>query len=282
MNIGVTSSLDFNPYAGTVIAKLLRQGHAVKCIISLKESKLSSVTQSLKHSGYIPTAVRLLRRLVKGPRPYYGVDVNSKSNLMSHLREYAESENLQGWDRPLTAISKKHGIMYHPVESINSVGAVSAVQNGEVDVLVNCGGGIFRRPIIAAPRIGILNAHMGALPQFRGMNTLEWSIFQGKTIGVTVHFIDRHIDTGDILSFRTIPMNEEDTIDVLRAKSFAVNVALLAECVDTLAGNSASRVRQDPQEGLQYFVMHPRLKELTGRRLRTAMRRRAEPLSHEA
>ena len=109
---------------------------------------------------------------------------------------------------------------------------------------------------------------MGLLPAFRGMNVLEWSLFYEEPIGVTLHLIERGIDTGDILAFKEIPLEEGDTIATLRAKSLVVSVSLMAECIESLRLGRLTRTKQRPQDGRQYFVMHPRLKAVVESRLK--------------
>ncbi len=72
--------------------------------------------------------------------------------------------------------------------------------------------------MINSSRVGILNAHMGFLPTFRAMNVLEWSLHFNYKIGITIHFIDQGIDTGDILIFKEILIEKRDTIEKLRGK----------------------------------------------------------------
>lgn len=259
MKIGITSSSNSNAYAATLICKLIAQGDICVCIICTEKSKAATLIHNIKSSGYIPTIVKLLKR--------YGAVRSSELISCNYLREYAASNSLHDWHSPLTSISKKHGIEYVKVDSINSKNTVDYVRSHELDLLINASGGIFRAPIINALRIGILNAHMGCLPAFRGMNVLEWSLFYNQKIGVTLHFIDQGIDTGDILMFKEIPVEEGDNISGLRAKSTPISVDLVAECIQLLKQGNMTGKKQQPEEGLQYFVMHPRLNSLIERNI---------------
>ncbi len=49
------------------------------------------------------------------------------------------------------------------------------------------------------PRLGILNVHLGLLPEVRGMSSPEWSLLQGVPLGITFHYMDAGIDTGPVL-----------------------------------------------------------------------------------
>jgi methionyl-tRNA formyltransferase len=136
------------------------------------------------------------------------------------------------------------------------------------DLIIYAGGGIVKKELLKVPRIGILNAHMGLLPRYRGMNVLEWSLFNNDPIGITIHFMDRGIDTGDILLKKTIPIEKGDTIKSLRSKSQPISVGALAEVVNKLENGVIQPIKQKKEDGKQYFVMHKRLKNLVEEKLK--------------
>ena len=86
------------------------------------------------------------------------------------------------------------------------------------DLVVYAGGGILRKNFIKVPNIGILNAHSGKLPFFRGMNVIEWSLLYNVKPTVTVHMISEGID-GDILFQKSIPVKNNYSIVDLRGVS---------------------------------------------------------------
>ena len=66
---------------------------------------------------------------------------------------------------------------------------------------------IIRRPLLEAAPRGFVNFHAGKLPNYRGRNVVNWALINGETeIGLTAHFMDEGIDTGDILLQRTLPI----------------------------------------------------------------------------
>ena len=259
MKVGITSSSNFNLYASTLVCQLIASANKPTCILSV-ESALHTLTRHIRGAGVGATAKKILQR-------YQMTPARDKDDH-HYFREYAVAIGLAGWDSRLSDLSRNEGIEYVKADSVNSEATVAYVRKKEIDILVNAGGGIFQADIIGAPRIGILNAHMGLLPAFRGMNVLEWSLFYEEPIGVTLHLIERGIDTGDILAFKEIPREEGDTIATLRVKSLVVSVALMAECIDSLRLGRLTRTKQRPQDGKQYFVMHPRLKAIVESRLK--------------
>jgi methionyl-tRNA formyltransferase len=61
-------------------------------------------------------------------------------------------------------------------------------------VIVLGGSRIIRKHIIGIPSIGVLNAHPGLLPGYRGVDVIPWAIYYGDPVGVTVHFVDEGVD----------------------------------------------------------------------------------------
>ncbi|WP_135081385.1 methionyl-tRNA formyltransferase [Terasakiella sp. SH-1] len=59
---------------------------------------------------------------------------------------------------------------------------------------------------------GFVNCHAGALPFYRGRNILNWVLINGEDkFGVTLHYIDEGIDTGDIIEQRFSSIGKDDT-----------------------------------------------------------------------
>jgi len=227
-------------------------------VISTERTKYRALIYQIESMGIAGVTKHILRRS----------DI-SGSVEKDYLREYALSNNIEEWNLPLHKVCRMEGMNYLRAHSINSKEVVDFVKEREIDLILNAGAGIFRNPIISSAKIGILNAHMGFLPSFRGMNVMEWSLFYDHKIGVTLHFIDGGIDTGDILLFKEIPIGKRDTIANLRAKSEAVNVDVMIEGIELLKHGNISRIRQKPEDGKQYFVMHNRLKEIVEAKLKT-------------
>jgi methionyl-tRNA formyltransferase len=155
------------------------------------------------------------------------------------------------------------------VDSFESPKALEAIRKTEPDLFVFAGGAILRAPLLVIPRLGTLNAHMGLLPFYRGMNVAEWACFHGDQQGCSVHLIDPGIDTGDILVARPIGIDGIRSISALRAKIDEAQMALLGDVVQyvTRVGSLPPRRSQAADEGRQFFRMHGELLELLERDL---------------
>jgi folate-dependent phosphoribosylglycinamide formyltransferase PurN len=154
------------------------------------------------------------------------------------------------------------------VASLDGPEGVEAVAALDPDLAIHAGAGILRAPILAVPRIGTLNAHMGMLPRYRGMNVAEWSALEGGPIGCTVHFVDAGIDTGPILVSRAVDASAARSIRELRLLVNEAQLRALGEVVRSFAqGREPVAWTQHADEGRQYFRMHEELRQVLERRL---------------
>src|SRR6266446_5088714 len=79
--------------------------------------------------------------------------------------------------------ARKLMILRRPLDDSISTERLRSLQ---CDVGLHAANVIYREPTISAFRLGILNAHIGILPKYRGRCVAEWSILQGDSTGVTV------------------------------------------------------------------------------------------------
>jgi len=94
---------------------------------------------------------------------------------------------------------------------------------------------IYRKPTIESFRLGILNAHIGFLPEFRGRSVMEWSILKGAPTGVTVFFIDEGIDTGPRIVFRRkLSLAGFSKIEAAKTHLFQQDASLYREALEEL------------------------------------------------
>ena len=110
---------------------------------------------------------------------------------------------------------------------------------------------------------------MGVLPHYRGMDVVEWPILEGnmEQIGMTIHFMDEGVDTGDILCIKKVKIETNDNIKIIRDKFEPIMCRQMVEtCIDYL-NDRIERIPQKYKDGRQYFMMHPRLIEIAETKL---------------
>ena len=85
-------------------------------------------------------------------------------------------------------------------------------------------------------RVPVINVHPSLLPAFPGLRAWEQALAAGvRETGVTVHFVDRGLDTGPVIAQEPVPVRDGDTPDALHERIQAVEHRLLPEVVLRLA-----------------------------------------------
>jgi methionyl-tRNA formyltransferase len=135
------------------------------------------------------------------------------------------------------------------VENINDAEAVRFVETLRPDLLCVNGTNLLREPMLALlPQLpyGIINLHTGLSPYSRGGNCNLFMLLEGhpELVGVTVHHIDRGIDSGDIIITARAPLDRDDAYETIEAKNFRLGIDLMVVALRQLAEGRAARVPQ--------------------------------------
>lgn len=144
------------------------------------------------------------------------------------------------------------------VTDINDAAMVRFVESHRPDLMLLGESGIVRAPLLALPRLGTLNAHPGWLPTYRGVDVVRWALLLGGPLGATLHWVDRGVDTGDIVWRRPLAVAPGTAIADVEQAARDLALAMLVEGASALArGGTLPREPQRREEGRQYFLMPP-------------------------
>ncbi len=99
-------------------------------------------------------------------------------------------------------------------QTLNAKASVELLRDLKPDVVVVYGTHLFGHKLIDASPEWLINLHGGLSPWYRGSATLFWPIYmmQPGFCGTTLHIIDRHIDSGDILQHSRPEIRADDTV----------------------------------------------------------------------
>lgn len=110
----------------------------------------------------------------------------------------------------------------------------AALSQEAPDYILMMGGGIIDAETIRLARIGVLNVHPGLLPWIRGVDVLRHAASRGVPMGVTAHFIDVGIDTGDVIEQVLLSVQPGDDHAALAERADEVSVAFMARLAKRL------------------------------------------------
>lgn len=156
---------------------------------------------------------------------------------------------------------KAKDCMIKSVEDINSNEVAALVDTIRPDLIVFTGGGLISQQIIDKAGLGVLNCHMGILPEFRGMDVVEWPVLLGRPedVGCTVHLMAKGVDTGDILAVKRLEVKDAKSFKEIRQRFEPLMCSLITDVAHQYLTGTISPVKQELSEGKQYFILEPRL-----------------------
>ena len=150
-------------------------------------------------------------------------------------------------------LARQEGIPTFECRDISHPDVVSWLSEMSLDIIcVACWNRIIPPRVLGIPRQGFLNVHPSLLPAFRGPFPLFWQFRAGEvSTGVTVHWMDAGLDTGDIAGQRAVQFAEGIGGPEAEAQCASEGGDLLAEVLAKAAQGQAAR-RPQP-EGGSYF-----------------------------
>ncbi|MDF2944240.1 MAG: formyltransferase protein [Herbinix sp.] len=158
-------------------------------------------------------------------------------------------------DPILVELAKNNNInlLYH--ENINSPEFILMMKEYQADLFVSMSfNQIFKTNIINIPPLKTINCHAGKLPFYRGRNILNWVLINDeKEFGITVHYMDEGIDTGDIILQSTYPINDEDDYNTLLTKSYFSCAEILNDAIKLIQNDNIKVIKQKEIDPIGFY-----------------------------
>lgn len=146
------------------------------------------------------------------------------------------------------------GIACYFVESHNSAACAKLIRQLELDFLINAGTPRkLGAEVLAAAPMGILNAHPGLLPAFRGCSCVEWAVLLDEPVGVTIHRMSGAIDEGPILLKQEVSISRDQDYVALRISAYLQACASMAEAVGDIVLGKVVESSFTAQSSGRYF-----------------------------
>lgn len=173
-----------------VVTTLCVNGYIPSFVIQLEENKLKQLRWFWKIYG---------EKLF----PPFLIDA-FKRNLVYFLKSNKNNILYRGRD-----VFKKYNIRHLNTRNLYSLEVAKLLKETAPDFILAPAVGIIKKNILLSAKVGVLNIHVGILPEFRGNDPIYWTSKNNGEFGVTVHLMDEGIDTGPIIVQKKIrPQNE--------------------------------------------------------------------------
>ncbi len=251
MRIVILSSSLYSETAGAMAAHLAQVGYVPAGVLALRTLHRGTILRKVAQWGPRRAAAYARTKLLQ-PRgepgqsqlqnPYLSPLMQHNGKLFRSLREVADLHRI-----PVAVCNDQ-----------NAPNSLAVLKQWSPDLLIYAGGNILRKPLLEIPRLGVLNAHLGLLPEVRGMSSPEWSLLQNISPGITIHYMDAGIDTGPILQRCELPDAARcQSLADLRHRLIAFGVEKMADVVAALdRGAISAKPQSELEKDNQFFVMH--------------------------
>lgn len=122
--------------------------------------------------------------------------------------------------------------------------------NADIGVIVSFGKIIPER-IFSLPAMGCFNVHFSLLPQYRGASPVQQALIDGQTkTGVTTFYIDKGLDSGNIILQDFMDINDNDTSETLFDKLISLGISTMNKTLEML---NNGQCLAKPQTGTPTF-----------------------------
>ena len=146
---------------------------------------------------------------------------------------------------PVKELAEKYGIVVIQPERIRK--DFNEVVMRHPDLIITCAyGQIIPKEILDCPRLGCINVHASLLPKYRGGAPIQRAILNGeKETGITIMYMDEHMDTGNMISSESIEIKESDDFGTLHDKLSILGRDILMKTLPDIINEKNASIKQD-------------------------------------
>jgi methionyl-tRNA formyltransferase len=139
------------------------------------------------------------------------------------------------------------GVPVHRTANVNSPEFVAWLKHQEVDVLMSVAAAQkFSPAVLEAPRWGCLNSHSGALPKYRGMMPVFWTMLHREPRAtVTIHKMNEELDDGAIVLQESVEIAPGDSLAEVIRRTKRLSARMMRETLRLIHAGQAVLVQND-------------------------------------
>ncbi len=149
---------------------------------------------------------------------------------------------------PVKQLAQEKNIPVFQPESFREEETVEQLRDLKPDVCaVVAYGRILPQKVLDIPTKGCINVHASILPQYRGSAPYQWAVLDGqKETGVSVQFMSRGVDEGDVIDVAKTPIGPEETAGELLDRLAVLGADILNKTLTSFEHGTVTRTPQDP------------------------------------
>lgn len=194
--------------------------------------------------------------------PSLKVIQNSKHQLLAVI---TQPDKPKGRGKKLTPSPVKEFCLENQLKvlapkNLKSEDFVSELKALNPDLMVVVAFRILPQGVFSIPPLGTINLHASLLPKYRGAAPINWAIFKGeKKTGLTTFFIEKKVDTGNMILQKGTEIQPEETYGELSQRLSELGAELILETIDQIEKGEVKLLTQDDKEATSAPKITPEL-----------------------
>lgn len=130
-------------------------------------------------------------------------------------------------------------------EKLKSPEFIETLKEINADLFIVIAFRMLPEAVWTMPPLGTFNLHASLLPKYRGAAPINWAVINGeKETGVTTFFLKHEIDTGDIIDYEKIEIQDEENVGSVHDRLMKLGADLVSESVKRIADGSVTSTPQ--------------------------------------
>jgi methionyl-tRNA formyltransferase len=212
-----------------------------KVIIENNVSRKKLIESRIKKLGILKVINQLLFQVVI-------------SNILGIISYNRKKELRQFYNLSTNAI-EEHKIKI--VSSVNDIECIRALKQLNPHIIIVNGTRIISKDVLGCTSALFINIHVGITPEYRGVHGAYWSLVNRDrgNCGVTIHKVDKGIDTGDIIFQSIIKFTGEDNFSTYPLHQYGVAIPLLKRAIGDFKNNDLKLFKKNNDKSSLFY--HP-------------------------
>ncbi|CUR40558.1 Methionyl-tRNA formyltransferase [Limosilactobacillus reuteri] len=200
------------------------------------------MSTSVVFMGTPEFAVPILQSLIDNPEYDVQAVLTQPDHHIGRKRTLHQS--------PVKELAEQYNIEVLQPAKLSKSPEMEKIINLQPDLMITAAYGQFLpTKLLAAAKIAAINVHGSLLPKYRGGAPIQYSIINGdKETGVSIMYMVKKMDAGDIISQRSIPIEDTDDSGTMFKKLSLLGRDLLLETLPKLISGDVNPVAQDPDK----------------------------------
>ena len=200
------------------------------------------MSTSVVFMGTPEFAVPILQSLIDNPEYDVQAVLTQPDHHIGRKRTLHQS--------PVKELAEQYNIEVLQPAKLSKSPEMEKIISLQPDLMITAAYGQFLpTKLLAAAKIAAINVHGSLLPKYRGGAPIQYSIINGdKETGVSIMYMVKKMDAGDISSQRSIPIEDTDDSGTMFKKLSLLGRDLLLETLPKLISGDVNPVAQDPDK----------------------------------